>query len=64
MAEDRGNWEDTGSTVKTATRTFMGFSSEVNKLPKENVATGSVALCVDTGDAYIFHEADQTWHQL
>ena len=64
MAEDRGRWEDSGSTTKTATRAYIGFSSEVDKLPTQDIATGTVAFCVDTGDAYMFHEADEQWHLL
>lgn len=64
MEEDKGKWEDAGSTVKTATRCYVGFSDEIAKLPVRDVATGSVAFCVDTGDAYMFHVADGQWHLL
>jgi hypothetical protein len=64
MPEDKGKWDDTGPASHTDTRFYVGFSSEVDKLPREGVATGSMAFCVDTGDAYIYHGADDTWHQM
>jgi len=44
-------------------RTYMGYSSDIDKLPKNDlIATGSVAMCLDTGDTYIYHKPSKTWN--
>lgn len=46
-------------------RSYEGFSTDVSKLPKyENLATGSSALCYDTGDYYKYHAPTKTWNLL
>lgn len=57
---DMGSFECT--EIDNNKYTFMGLSSDVAKLPKgENIATGSVAVCLDTGDNYIYHRPTQQW---
>ncbi len=42
-------------------RKYRGLSKDVDKLP-HYVATGSSALCLDTGDLYMYLESTDTWY--
>ena len=43
-------------------REYFGLSSDVSKLPVyDDLATGSNAYCVDSGDLYIFNAVSKTW---
>lgn len=44
-------------------RSYEGLSKDISKLP-HYVATGSSALCLDTGDYYKYHEETDTWYLL
>lgn len=64
-----GNWIVTDETYRTDIKTLMGLASDVANLPKasstENfdLATGSTAYCLDTGDTYIYYEITDTWYK-
>lgn len=46
-------------------RGYEGLSADVDKLPKyDNLGTGSMALCLDTGDFYKYHAQTKTWYKL
>lgn len=55
VIHDLGGWDciDTDGSK----RYYWGKSSEVDKLP-HYVASGSTALCVDTGELYGFYAPD------
>lgn len=44
--------------------TFMGLSSDFDKLPTDNdvLATGSCAIAVDTGVCKLYHADTKTWY--
>lgn len=43
-------------------REYMGLSSDVDKLPHyKDLATGSLAICIDTGDSYFYDAVNKTW---
>lgn len=45
-------------------RNYYGLSEDVEKLPKySDLATGSFALCLDTGDSYFYHAPSQRWYK-
>lgn len=45
-------------------RSYQGLSVDVAKLPKyENLATGSSALCLDTGQFFFYHAPTKTWYE-
>lgn len=58
---------DLGSFVATSVngnqRNYEGLSKDVDKLP-HYVATGSSALCLDTGDYYKYLRSTDTWYKL
>lgn len=59
--EDWGHWERVSNEGMVTT--FYGLSTEVGKLPIYNeLATGSTALCLDTGDLYIYHKGLNKWY--
>lgn len=46
-------------------RSYTGLSEDVDKLPKNSkLATGSTALCIDTGDLLMYHNPTKTWYTL
>lgn len=60
---DLGSFECT--SIDGLKRNYEGLSADVPKLPKyENLATGSSALCLDTGDYYKYHAKTKTWYKL
>ena len=60
---DLGSFQCTGT--EGTKRSYEGLSAHVSKLPKyENLATGSSALCLDTGDYYKYHAPTKTWYKL
>lgn len=44
-------------------REYALLSADFDLLPKY-CKTGSTAICVDTGEMYIFHKATKTWYPL
>lgn len=51
-------------SVEGLIRHYDGLSKDApDKLP-HYVATGSSALCLDTGDYYKFHAKSDTWYKL
>lgn len=58
---DLGSFEAT--SAEGWQRNYVGLSADVSKLP-HYVATGSSALCLDTGDYYKFHKPTDTWYKL
>ena len=60
---DLGSWECVESEGNK--RQYWGLSADVSKLPKyDNLATGSSALCLDTGDVYGYHAKTKTWYPV
>ena len=61
VIHDLGGWDciDTDGSK----RYYWGKSSEVDKLP-HYVASGSTALCVDTGELYGFYAPGNKWFLL
>ena len=60
---------DIGSFVCTEVegrkRSYEGLSADVGKLPTyDGLGTGSIALCLDTGDFYKYHGPTKTWYKL
>lgn len=59
---DLGSFECTD--VEGHKRSYMGLSADINKLPKyQNLATGSFALFLDTGQAFFYHSPSKTWYE-
>ena len=60
---DLGSWECVG--VETGNvRTYNGLSADVDKLPTyPDLGAGSMAMCLDTGDAYFYHKKSRTWNK-
>lgn len=59
---DLGSFECT--EVEGRKRSYMGLSTDIAKLPKyPKLATGSFALCVDTGQAFFYHSPSKTWYE-
>lgn len=56
---DLGSWQCTSHNGNC--RDYMGLSKDVSKLPKDYIATGSTAMCIDTGDFYIYDATTKTW---
>ena len=48
-----------GETLKTVE--YRGLSSEK---PTENVGNGSIYICVDTGDVYIYDLENEQWTKM
>lgn len=45
-------------------RNYVGLSTDESKLPKyDDLATGSKALCADTGTVYYYERTSQTWYE-
>lgn len=43
-------------------RTYMGLEKDAGKLPKGgSLATGSMAISIDTGDVRIYEQTTETW---
>lgn len=60
---DLGSFECT--EVEGLKRSYEGLSKDVSKLPKyPTLGTGSLALCLDTGDFYRYHNPTKTWYKL
>ena len=58
---DLGSWECV--KVEGCRRDYCGFSADVSKLPHySDLGTGSVAMCLDTGDLYVYHAPTGTWY--
>lgn len=51
------------TSVKGKIRNYEGLSKDVGKLP-HYVATGSSALCLDTGDYYKYEKSTDTWYMI
>jgi len=68
-ATDLGSWvcskvskDNTYGTLQV--REYFGLSTDIDKLPKyEDLATGSSAYCVDSGDLYMYNADSKTWVQ-
>lgn len=58
---DLGSIESTGSTDNRWN--FQLLNTDVSKLPTD-VAAGSTALVLDTGDIYLFHKQTASWKKL
>lgn len=58
---DLGNWEATDANGNQ--RSYEGLSTELDKLP-HYVDSGSSAICLDTGDFYMYHKKTDTWYKL
>lgn len=61
IIHDLGGWDCID--IDGSKRYYWGKSSEVDKLP-QYVASGSTALCVDTGELYGFYAPDSKWFLL
>lgn len=60
---DLGSWEPTCETLAQR-RSYEGLSADVDKLPAyDDLLTGSSALCLDTGDLYIYHAGTKQWYK-
>ena len=60
---DLGSWEPTCGDDDRR-RSYQGLSKDVAKLPKyDDLLTGSSALCLDTGDLYIYHAGEKNWYE-
>lgn len=60
---DLGSWECV--EVEALKRTYYGFSQDIDKLPKyDDLGTGSLALCLDTGACYTYHALTKEWYLL
>lgn len=60
---DLGSWEYTCGPYDKR-RSYQGLSADVSKLPKyDDLLTGSSALCVDTGDVYLYQKGIKTWYK-
>lgn len=59
---DLGSIESTGGTGDNKYN-FQLLDTDVSKLPTD-VAAGSTALVLDTGDVYIFHKQSEQWKKL
>lgn len=45
-------------------RNYVGLSADIGKLPTyDDLATGSMALCVDTSTKYYYESSSQTWYE-
>lgn len=45
-------------------RNYVGLSTDIGKLPTyDDLATGSMAYCADTGDEYYYVSSTQTWYK-
>ena len=61
---DLGSIEDTSGTGDNK-RNFQLFNADVSKLPTtKDVAGGSTAFVIDTGDVYLFHGQTRTWNSI
>lgn len=58
---DLGSW--VAIETKERYRSYIGLSEDVEKLP-HSVDSGSTALCLDTGDLYIYHKKTDTWYKV
>ena len=59
---DLGSWECT--EFHGNVRSYQGLSHDVSKLPKyDDLGAGSSAMCLDTGDYYIYHPKTRTWYK-
>lgn len=59
---DLGSWECV--ECEGNVRSYQGLSADVGKLPKyDDLGTGSSAMCLDSGDYYIFHSKTKTWYK-
>lgn len=61
--------KDLGSFVVTSVdgeiQNYEGLSRDIGKLPKnEDLATGSSALCLDTGQLFKYEKTTKTWYEL
>ena len=67
--QSKDDFPDLGSFEATCLdtdrrRSYQGFSADIAKLPKyDDLLTGSSALCLDTGDIYLYHAPTKTWNQ-
>ena len=60
---DLGSWEYICGPYDKR-RSYQGLSADVAKLPKyDDLLTGSSALCVDTGDVYLYHKGTKNWYK-
>ena len=59
---DLGSWLAVKADEK-GYREYIGFSSDLSKLPSY-VTNGSLALCLDTCELYIYYKKTNTWHKL
>lgn len=58
---DLGSWDCV--SVQGGKRFYHGLSQDVEKLPTY-VGGGCVAVCVDTGEVYRFHEVTKKWYLM
>lgn len=59
---DLGSWECV--SVNGNQRSYYGLSADVAKLPKyDDLDTGSSAMCLGTGDLYMYHALTKTWYK-
>lgn len=75
-APDLGSWrcggEEKSSITGKFVREYYGNSSDTSKLPtvaqypkyETILASGSVAICTDTGEALMYDEENDIWNQL
>lgn len=59
--DNLGSWEM--ASGKLGIMDFVGKSEDIERLP-HNVDSGSSALCLDTGDLYVYHKKTDTWYKL
>lgn len=60
---DLGSFECVGVEAGNV-RTYNGLSADVGKLPAyPNLGAGSMALCLDTGEAYFYHKKTGSWYK-
>lgn len=58
---DLGSWECISSGA--GKRTYWGLSEDVEKLPTY-CPSGSKALCLDTGEVYLWHAGLKQWYKF
>lgn len=65
MQEEYGTFSDSMINVKNRNdrAEFYGLAQDVSLLPTtDEIASGSVAYCVDTGDIFMYLKATHTWY--
>ena len=54
----------TGNNIKDGNKPILEIRGLSNEKPTENIPNGSIYICTDTGEVFIYDAENQEWNKI